>query len=115
MPRRKLKDWEVGTDGPVPVCSSRCSNLRKVRIIDEDGQHFGWEGPGGEIILGALVAPSATKQAELDAINIEMQQQITAANARVTALDALRAKREAGAALDDSDLEGLADIILGRL
>jgi len=115
MARAKIKDWEVGVDGPIPMCSSRCVGLQPVRISDDDGEHFGWETPDGNLIIGSLVAPSPAKQAELDAINLDMQNQITANNARRTALDALRTKREADTPLDATDHEVIADIILGRL
>lgn len=110
----KMHNWDTATDGPIPVTSWRYRNMQPVRISDDDGEHFGWESPSGRLYCGTLVAPSAAKQAQLDAAEAAMLAQKAIMDARTTKLDAIRAKREAGTPLTDADVETLADVVLGR-
>jgi hypothetical protein len=96
------------------MTSSRYRNCQPARLQDENGEHFGWELPDGSFACGSLLTPSTAKQTEIDAAEAAMLVQKTALDARNARLDQIRAKREAGTALDDADVETLADVVLGR-
>lgn len=116
MALTKMHDWDTGTDGAIPITSTRCAGLNEVRLSDDDGEWFGWEdSSNGKLFRGARVTNSTAKQAEIDAENVALQAAIAAAVARTSDIAALKAKRDAGTPLDDADHELLADIITGRV
>jgi len=116
MALTKMHDWDVGTDGVVPMTSTRCASLDEVRLTDDDGEWFGWEDPSdGKLFRGTRIVNSVAKQAAIDAENVVLQAAIAAEVAKKADVAALKAKRDAGTPLNDADHELIADLITGRL
>jgi hypothetical protein len=116
MALTKMHDWDTGTDGAIPMTSTRCAGLNEVRLTDDDGEWFGWEDPGsGKLFRGTRIVNSTAKQALIDAENTVLQTAIAAAISRDSDIAALKAKRDAGTPLTDVDHELIADLITGRI
>lgn len=115
MALTKMHDWNDAVDGPKPCESTHCASYTAVRLADEQGEWFGWENPdGGKLCRGTRIVNSPAEQAVIDAENVQLQAAVALAVTRQANIDAIKAKRDAGTPLSDTDVDTMADILLGR-
>jgi len=114
MAHTKMHDWDIGTDGAIPMTSTRCASLPVVRMSDADGEYFGWEKPNGDLVPGTRIVNSTAMQAVVDAEDATIQSAAADAVSRKATLDAITAKIDATTPLDDADLAVIADLAMGR-
>lgn len=113
MAYTKNRDWSLETDGPPPVHSRRHQDKNPVVLDGSDGTYFGWEDTEGNLYAGTRLTFAAAAQAERDARAVEMGMLAAQATAREATFATLKAKREAGQQLNMTELNALADIVLG--
>lgn len=109
----KIRDWNPELDGTFPVQSSRFRQLAQVLLSTPAGECAGWERPGGELIVGALLVPSSERQGLDQAFREAAESQAAKRTARSALLSELRAKREAGTRLTSDEIHQTLDLFLG--
>ena len=127
-----IRDWSPEIDGPFPVKSRKYSGKREVLLAHRKGEYAGFATCEARIIgkesagtlreipakyVGiALVNPSEAYIAEKAATKVEREAGREAGQIkkiqRKSDLAAIKAKREAGTALDASDINVLADALI---
>jgi hypothetical protein len=109
----KNRDWDTDTDGDAPLASQRHAGKNPVVLDGPDGTYFGWEDADGSLFVGTRLTFDSAAQAERDAKTTAMADVQARATAREATFATLKAKREGGQQLNMTELNALADIVLG--